>query len=165
MNKLMLCAISAIFVSGAIAEEVPITGKVESKCVIVTDTAGVYGNPTPSNLSTDPTDGGVTPIVRYDVSMAEYYKALITWPDEFSQSPQLDDTVAFDGEVEVDRVSISTMSSYETDKVEYQNTTEYDLTIAGSTWFKIESEADYGFSKAFPGGTYRSLVTAECIAQ
>ena len=165
MNKLMLCAISAIFVSGAIAEEVPITGNVESKCVIVTDTAGVYGNPTPSNLSTDPTDGGVTPIVRYDVSMAEYYKALITWPDEFSQSPQLDDTVAFDGEVEVDRVSISTMSSYETDKVEYQNTTEYDLTIAGSTWFKIESEADYGFSKAFPGGTYRSLVTAECIAQ
>ena len=165
MNKIMLCAISAIFVSGAIAEEVPITGNVESKCVIVTDTAGVYGNPTPSNLSTDPTDGGVTPIVRYDVSMAEYYKALITWPDEFSQSPQLDDTVAFDGEVEVDRVSISTMSSYETDKVEYQNTTEYDLTIAGSTWFKIESEADYGFSKAFPGGTYRSLVTAECIAQ
>ena len=165
MNKIMLSVISAIFVSGAIAEEVPITGNVESKCVIVTDTAGVYGNPTPSNLSTDPTDGGVTPIVRYDVSMAEYYKALITWPDEFSQSPQLDDTVAFDGEVEVDRVSISTMSSYETDKVEYQNTTEYDLTIAGSTWFKIESEADYGFSKAFPGGTYRSLVTAECIAQ
>jgi len=165
MNKIMFCAISAIFVSGVVAEEIPITGNVESKCVIVTDTAGVYGNPTPSNLSTDPTDGGVTPIVRYDVSMAEYYKALISWPDEFSQSPQLDDTVAFDGEVEVDRVSISTMSSYETDKVEYQNTTEYDLTIAGSTWFKIESEADYGFSKAFPGGTYRSLVTAECIAQ
>ena len=165
MNKLMLCAISAIFVSGAIAEEVPITGNVESKCVIVTDTAGIYGNPTPSNLSTDPTDGGVTPIVRYDVSMAEYYKALITWPDEFSQSPQLDDTVAFDGEVEVDRVSTTEMSDYETNKVEYQNRTEYDLTEAGSTWFKIESEADYGFSKAFPGGTYRSLVTAECIAQ
>jgi len=165
MNKLMLCAISAIFVSGAYAEEVPITGNVESKCVIITDTAGIYGNPTPSNLSTDPTDGGVTPIVRFDVSMAEYYKALISWPDEFSQSPQLDDTVAFDGEVEVDRVSDATMSSYETDKIEYQNTTEYDLTEAGSTWFKIESEADYGFSKAFPGGTYRSLVTAECIAQ
>ena len=165
MNKLMLCAISAIFVSGAIAEEVPITGNVESKCVIVTDTAGIYGNPTPSNLSTDPTDGGVTPIVRYDVSMAEYYKALISWPDEFSQSPQLDDTVAFDGEVEVDRVSTTEMSDYETNKVEYQNRTEYDLTEAGSTWFKIESEADYGFSKAFPGGTYRSLVTAECIAQ
>lgn len=165
MNKLMLCAISAIFVSGVIAEEVPITGNVESKCVIVTDTAGIYGNPTPSNLSTDPTDGGVTPIVRYDVSMAEYYKALITWPDEFSQSPQLDDTVAFDGEVEVDRVSTTEMSDYETNKVEYQNRTEYDLTEAGSTWFKIESEADYGFSKAFPGGTYRSLVTAECIAQ
>ena len=165
MNKLMLCAISAIFVSGAYAEEVPITGNVESKCVIITDTAGIYGNPTPSNLSTDPTDGGVTPIVRYDVSMAEYYKALISWPDEFSQSPELTDTVAFDGEVEVDRVSDATMSSYETDKIEYQNTTEYDLTKAGSTWFKIASEADYGFSKAFPGGTYRSLVTAECIAQ
>ena len=165
MNKIMLCAISAIFVSGVVAEEIPITGNVESKCVIITDTAGIYGNPTPSNLSTDPTDGGVTPIVRYDVSMAEYYKALISWPDEFSQSPQLDDTVAFDGEVEVDRVSTTEMSDYETNKVEYQNRTEYDLTEAGSTWFKIESEADYGFSKAFPGGTYRSLVTAECIAQ
>ena len=165
MNKLMLCAISAIFVSGAYAEEVPIIGNVESKCVITTDTAGVYGNPTPSNLSTDPTDGGVTPIVRYDVSMAEYYKALISWPDEFSQSPQLNDTVAFDGEVTVDRVSTTAMSDYETEKVEYQNSTEYELTESGSTWFKIESEADYGFTKAFPGGTYRSLVTAECIAQ
>ena len=165
MNKIMLCAISAIFVSGAYAEEIPITGNVESKCVIVTDTAGVYGNPTPSNLSTDPTDGGVTPIVRYDVSMAEYYKALISWPDEFSQSPQLNDTVAFDGEVTVDRVSTTAMSDYETEKVEYQNSTEYELTESGSTWFKIESEADYGFVKAFPGGTYRSIVTAECIAQ
>jgi hypothetical protein len=165
MNKLMLCAISAIFVSGAYAEEVPITGNVESKCVITTDTAGVYGNPTPSNLSTDPTDGGVTPIVRYDVSMAEYYKALITWPDEFSQSPELNDTIAFDGEVTVDRVSVSTMSDYESAKTEYQNSTEYELTESGSTWFAIESEADYGFSKAFPGGTYRSLITAECIAQ
>ena len=161
MNKLMLCAISAIFVSGAYAEEVPITGNVESKCVITTDTAGVYGNPTPSNLSTDPTDGGVTTIVRYDVSMAEYYKALITWPDEFSQSPELNDTVAFDGEVTVDRVSIATMSDYETEKTEYQNSTEYELTESGSTWFAIESEAVYGFSKAFPGGTYRSLITAE----
>lgn len=165
MNKLMLCAISAIFVSGAYAEEIPITGNVESKCVITTDTAGVYGNPTPSNLSTDPTDGGVTPIVRYDVSMAEYYKALITWPDEFSQSPELNDTVAFDGEVTVDRVSIATMSDYESAKTEYQNSTEYELTESGSTWFAIESEADYGFFKAFPGGTYRSLITAECIAQ
>lgn len=56
------------------------------------------------------------------------------------------------------------MSGYETDKREYNNVTEVDLTIAGSTWFKVESSADYGFDKAFPGGTYRAIVSAECIA-
>ena len=149
----------------ASAEEIPIQGNVESKCVIVTDTTGVYGNPTPSNLSTDAADGGVTPIVRYDVSQGEYYNALISYPIAFSQSPSLTDTVEFDGSVVVDRVSITAMSDYDTEKVEFNNTTEYDLTEAGSTWFAITSEADYGFSKAFPGGTYRALVTAECIAQ
>ena len=163
--KFISAMIIAMVSVSVFAEEVPIIGNVESKCVITTDTAGVYGNPTPSNLSTDPTDGGVVPIVRYDVSMAEYYKALIKWPDEFSQSPELNDTLAFSGEVTVDRVSTTAMSDYETEKVEYENSTEYELTESGSTWFKIDSEVDYGFTKAFPGGTYRSLVTAECIAQ
>lgn len=163
--KFISAVIMAMVSVGVFAEEVPIVGNVESKCVITTDTAGIYGNPTPSNLSTDPTDGGVTPIVRYDISMAEYYKAVIRWPDEFSQSPDLNDTLQFSGEVTVDRVSASEMSDYESEKVEYENATEFGLTEAGSTWFAIESEVDYGFNKALPGGTYRSLVSAECIAQ
>jgi hypothetical protein len=163
--KFISAVIMAMVSVSVFAEEVPIVGNVESKCVITTDTAGIYGNPTPSNLSTDPTDGGVTPIVRYDISMAEYYKAVIRWPDEFSQSPDLNDTLQFSGEVTVDRVSASEMSDYESEKVEYENATEFGLTESGSTWFAIESEVDYGFNKALPGGTYRSLVSAECIAQ
>lgn len=165
MDRLTVAIFTVMFAVSAFAEEIPIQGNVESKCVIVTDTTGVYGNPTPSNLSTDEADGGVTPIVRYDVSQGEYYKALISYPVSFSQAPSLTDTVAFDGSVVVDRVSVTAMSDYDTEKVEFNNTTEYGLTEAGSTWFAITSEADYGFSKAFPGGTYRALVTAECIAQ
>ena len=165
MNRLIVTIFGVMFAVNAFAEEIPIQGNVESKCVIITDTTGVYGNPTPSNLSTDTVDGGVAPIVRYDVSQGEYYKALISYPTAFSQSPSLTDTVEFDGSVAVDRVSVPAMSDYDTEKVEFNNTTEYGLTEAGSTWFAITSEVDYGFSKAFPGGTYRALVTAECIAQ
>ena len=169
MNKVMMifftaCAIG-VYAQPSKSEDIPIVGDVESKCVIQTDTTGVYGNPTPSNLSTDTADGGVAPIVRYDVAQADYYKAVISYPESFSQSPSLSDTVTWTGSVSVDQVSDTNMSSYDTNKVEYNNTTEYDLTVAGTTWFAISSEADYGYDKAFPGGTYRALVTAECIAQ
>ena len=169
MNRVMMIFFAAcvvgVYAQAAVAEDIPIVGNVESKCVIMTDTTGVYGNPTPSNLSTDTADGGVEPIVRFDVAQADYYKALISYPESFSQSPSLTDTVTWTGAVSVDQVSDTNMSSYDTNKVEYNNTTEYDLTVAGTTWFAISSEADYGFDKAFPGGTYRSIVTAECIAQ
>jgi hypothetical protein len=165
MDRVMVALYAAIFAVGTYAEDVPIVGNVESKCVIQTDTTGVYGNPSPSNLSTDTADGGVEPIVRYDVAQADYYKAVISYPESFSQSPSLEDTVTWTGSVSVDAVSDTNMSSYDTNKIEYNNTTEYDLTIAGTTWFSISSEADYGFDKAFPGGTYRAIVTAECIAQ
>ena len=169
MNRVMMilfaaCVVGA-YAQAAVAEDIPIIGNVESKCVIQTDTTGVYGNPSPSNLSTDTADGGVEPIVRYDVAQADYYKAVISYPESFSQSPSLEDTVTWTGSVSVDAVSDTNMSSYDTNKIEYNNTTEYDLTIAGTTWFAISSEADYGFDKAFPGGTYRGIVTAECIAQ
>ena len=169
MNRVMMiffaaCVVGA-YAQAAVAEDIPIVGDVEAKCVIQTDTTGVYGNPTPSNLSTDNADGGVEPIVRFDVAQADYYKALISYPESFSQSPSLADTVTWTGSVGVDQVSDTNMSSYDTNKVEYNNTTEYDLTVAGTTWFSVSSEADYGYDKAFPGGTYRAVVTAECIAQ
>jgi hypothetical protein len=158
MKRIMLGFLAGIVSCFSYAEDIPIVGDVESKCVI-------QGNPTPSNLSTDTADGGVAPIVRYDVAQADYYKAVISYPESFSQSPSLSDTVTWSGNVSVDQVSDTNMSSYDTNAVEYNNTTEFDLTVAGTTWFAITSEADYGFDKAFPGGTYRALVTAECIAQ
>lgn len=152
------------FCLSAFAEEIPITGSVESKCIVTQDTAGVYGNASPEVLTTASASGGVHPVVRFDVIQADYYKARITHPTSFSESPNLSDVVTWDGSVSVDQVSDAGMSAYDTDKIEYDNVTEVDLSIAGSTWFKVESEADYGYNKAFPGGQYQAVVTAECIA-
>lgn len=146
------------------AEDIPITGTVTSKCVIYTETAGVYGNPTPNVLSTATTDGGVQPIVRFDVIQSGYYKAVITTPNSFSSSPTLADTVTWTGSVAVSKMTDAGMSVYTTNKTTYNDTTEFSLTIPGSVWFKAESKAEYGYSKAFPAGTYRSIVTASCIA-
>lgn len=163
MKKLILA--TALISCGVIAEDVPISGTVESKCVITTDTQGVYGNPTPNVLSTATADGGVQPIIRYDVISADYYKAKITYPDDFSSSPTLEDVVNWTGSVAVGEVTDAGMSAYDTNKVEYNNVYETDLTIAGSTWFKVESEANYGYDKSFPAGNYNAVVQAECIAK
>jgi len=160
-----LLTLSTFFVTGFVyAESVPITGSVSSKCSIYTDTAGVYGNPTPNTLSTDPVDGGVFPVVRYDVTIADYYTAKISWPENFASSPNLTDALDWDGEVTVSSTSDALMSGYEAAKVEYNNVTEYDLSVAGSTWFQIDSEVSYGFGKSFPGGEYSANIVAECIA-
>ena len=55
-------------------------------------------------------------------------------------------------------------TGYEAAKIEYDNHTEYDLSVAGSTWFQVESEAKYGVGKSLPGGEYKANVIAECIA-
>lgn len=161
VTSLALCAFSGL---ASAAIDVPITGNIESKCVITTDTPGVFGNPTPDKLSTLPADGGVLPIIRYDIIEADYYKASIAWPNSFTTSPVLNDQVVWDGEVEVSEVSDANMD-FETDKVEWENVTEFDLDVAGSAWFKVESEAEYGYGKSFPGGQYRAAVVAECIAK
>lgn len=164
LKQLLVVTFSLVSANAFANVSVPVTGTVESKCVLVTDTVGIYGNPLPNTLSTDPIDGGVIPIVRYDVLQANFYKAKITYPNTFSESPDLVDVVNWTGDVTVGEVSDATMSGYDTSKIEYNNVTEVDLTIAGSTWFKIESEAEYGYDRAFPAGTYRTVVTAECIA-
>lgn len=157
-------AITSSVVGKATAVEVPVVGNVAAKCVIVMDTAGVYGNPTPNELSTDAVDGGVEPIVRFDVLQADYYKAVISTPNAFSSGPTLSDVVNWTGSVSVARVSDPLMSAYDNDKRTYDNVTEIDLTVAGSTWFKASSKAEYGFNKAFPSGTYRAIINADCIA-
>ena len=86
VNKLLI-TITLIFTAlQAYAEDVPITGSVQSRCVITTDTPGVYGNPNAYTLTTSPTDGGVKPIVRFDVTLADAYYAQITTPTSFTSS-------------------------------------------------------------------------------
>ena len=151
--------------TAAYATDSPITGNVSSKCSIYTDVAGVYGNPNPDELSTTPADGGVHPIIRYDVTIADYYTAKISWPNSFTTSPSLTDSVSWDGEVTVSSTSDTNMSGYEAAKVEYENHTEYDLTVAGTVWFQVESEVTYGVDEPLPGGEYKANVTAVCLAQ
>lgn len=167
-NKSMafaFCA-SVASISFASAETAPINGTVQSRCIIQTDSAGVFGNPNAYTLTTDPADGGQPAIIRIDVSLADAYYAEITAPSEFSSSPTLPDAVTWTGDTEVSAVSDATgMGSYETNKVEYGMTDKYDLTATGSTWFKTSSTATMGGSKAYPGGNYTALVEAQCIAK
>jgi len=164
-NKTFILLVMMTFGLNAYAStSVPVSGSVESKCVVTQDVIGVYGNPLPGVLSTDPADGGVRPVVRFDVVQASYYTAKITHPDSFTESPALSDVVYWTGSASVDQVSDAGMSSYDTDKVEYNNVTEFFLTVAGSTWFKVDSEATYGVGRALRGGNYQAAVMAECIA-
>jgi hypothetical protein len=162
MIKSILLALA--LVGSVQAAEVPIRGMVTPKCVINTDTPGVYGNPTPGLLSTDRTDGGITPVIRYDVVEAGFYKALVTVPSNFTTSPALTDAVTWAGSVAVNKVTDAGMSAYTTNKRVYNNTTEFDLTIPGTVWFSATSKAQYGYNKSFPAGEYRAVVLAECIA-
>lgn len=162
-KKVLLASLIAIPLV-TVAEDVPIMGTVTSKCVIYTETPGVYGNPTPGVLSTATADGGVQPIIRYDVVQSGFYKAVITVPSSFTSSPALSDVVRWTGSVDVSRVTDAAMSAYTTNKRTYNETTEINLTVAGSVWFKADSKAEYGYNKAFPAGTYRSVVTATCLA-
>jgi len=161
--KYLVTALS-LFALPALAN-VPITGTVEAKCVIQTTKDGVYGNPIASKLSTTPADGGVLPVIRFDVSLADSYTANITHPTSFSTSPTLNDTVAWTGSTSVTQTSVAGMSGYEAAKVVVENTTIFDLTLAGSTWFSTASSATYGSSKPFVGGVYTALVQASCIAK
>jgi hypothetical protein len=163
MHKLAVSALACLALP-AMGEEAVITGNVESKCQINTDINGVFGNPTAGTLSTLPADGGVMPIIRYDVALGEAYTARVIAPNSFSTSPTLDDIVTWTADVEVSEVSDTAMSDYETDKIQYEYTSEFDLHTAGSTWFKVTSKAEYGYGRSFPGGQYRAIVMAECIA-
>ena len=166
MFKNAIIVVMSLSALSAQAAEVPINGTVQSRCVITTDTAGVYGNPNAYTLTTDPASGGQLPVVRFDVTLADAYYAEITAPTEFSSSPTLPDTVTWTGDTTVQTVSDATgMGSYEANKVELGMTDKYDLTATGSTWFKTSSTATMGGNRAFPGGNYTALVEAECIAQ
>lgn len=159
-------ALALLSATMAHADNPTIRGTVASKCSVYTTTQGVYGNPSPDVLSTAPASGGVQPIVRYDVAIGDYYYGRITYPNSFTSSPTLT-TSAVDwvGDVDVSQVSVPAMSTYTNSVVTYDNTFQYDLTEAGSTWFKVSSSATYGYNQAFPAGSYVANVVAECIAK
>lgn len=159
-------AVLAASVTFANAGQVPITGTVQSKCIIQVDQPGVFGNPNAYTLTTDVSDGGLAPTTRVDVTLANAYYVAFTTPTEFSTSPSLPDTVTWTGSTEVDAVSDSTgMGTYESSKIVNGNVTRYELTATGSTWFKSEVEAKLGGNKAYPGGKYTAMVEARCIAK
>lgn len=168
-TKAFLVALSiTTMATASIAQsnETPINGVVESRCVIQTDTPGTYGNPNAYELSTKATAGGNNAVIRVDVTLANSYYVNITAPSAFSTSPTLPDTVTWTGDTTVKTLSDPTgMSAYETNKQELGMTDKYDLTVTGSTWFETESVATLGGSRAFPGGNYTAVVTAECIAK
>ncbi len=151
----------------AAAENIDITGDVQSRCTINTDTPGVYGNPNAYTLTTLPASAGQVPIVRVDTTLADAYNALISYPTSFSSGPSLGDTTAWVGAVTVDQTSSADMSGYQAASSQSGSTRTYALSIAGTTWFAVSSTATYGGgqNKAFPGGSYKAVVVAECIAQ
>ena len=165
MNSVKIVATLCLLSGAAYAVDVPIEGTVQSRCTIDTDTAGVYGNPNAYTLTTAAADGGVQPITRFDVTLADAYYAKVTHPDSFSTAPTANATVTFTGSTEVSAVGDAAMSGYEAAKTTFGNSTQFDLTESGSVWLKTSSVATNGGDKAFPSGTYRSIVVAECIAK
>jgi len=148
------------------ADETPINGTVQSRCIIQTDTSGTFGNPNAYTLTTSSSDGGEQSVIRIDVTLADSYYAEITGPQEFSTSPTLPDQVTWTGDTTVKTVSdATTMGAYESSKIELGMMDRYDLTATGSTWFQTSSVATMGGNKAFPGGNYTALVQADCIAK
>ncbi len=154
---------------GGVEANTNINGNVESRCTVNTDTVGYYGNPNAYTLTTLPASAGQVPIVRVDTSLANAYKAQISYPTSFSSSPSLGDTVVWTGAVAVDQTSSSDMSGYQAASTTSDGGAMrvYNLTHAGTTWFSVSSQATYGGGqqKAFPSGSYTAVVVAECIAQ
>ena len=166
MNKLLLTIGLILGMTSAYAGT-NIVGSVESRCTVDTDTPGAYGNPNAYTLTTAPASAGQVPIVRFDVSLADAYYAQVSYPTSFSSSPSLSDSVTWTGAVTVVQTSTSDMSGYQAASTTTGAMRQYALTVAGTTWFDATSIATYGGgqNKAFPGGSYSSVVVAECVAQ
>ena len=167
MNKLITIALMMSLTSAYAGTN--INGNVESRCTVNTDTAGYYGNPNAYTLTTLPASAGQVPIIRIDTSLANAYKAQISYPTSFSSSPSLGDTTVWTGGVTVEQTSSTDMSGYQAASTTADGGAMriYPLSIAGATWFSVASVATYGGGqqKAFPGGSYTAVVIAECVAQ
>ena len=147
------------------AENSTMSGTVESKCSIWTEVNGHYSNNLAHSLTTLPSSGGIKGSVRLDVLQASAYKARFTAPVAWTSSPPLTDNASgWTSSVVVGVVSVAAMSAYEGLKVVYNNVTEFNLTLAGSTTFILNSSFLYAQNKALPAGTYTSVWKVDCIA-
>ena len=72
-----------------------------------------------------------------------------------------------DSSVTVAQTSSTDMSGYQAASTTTGAMRQYALTVAGTTWFEVTSQATYGGGNntAFPGGSYTAVVVAQCIAQ
>jgi len=53
MLKPVIVLAGSLLATGA-AAQTEIVGTVDSKCIIISETSGIYGNPSPNLLTTDP---------------------------------------------------------------------------------------------------------------
>ena len=157
----------ALLIPKEAAANTNITGTVESRCEVVTDIPGYYGNPNAYTLTTLPASNGQVPQIRITNSLANAYKAIVSFPTSFSSSPSLSNTVSFTGAVAIASASSSDMSGYQAASTVTNNGAmrTYSLTHAGTIYVTVSSEATYGGNKAFPGGQYVAVAEASCVAQ
>lgn len=162
--KKLLIALSFILSATPILA-IDIDGSVESRCTIADVTEGRYGNPNAYTLTTDPSSNGQVPVVRFDTTLANAYFARVSYPTSFTVSPSLSDNVTWTGAVSVKATGESGMSGYQSASTTTGAMRQYGLSVAGSVWIQSTSVAVYGGNRAFPGGTYKAVVVAECVAQ
>ena len=162
--KKLLIAISLIL-GATPALSADIDGTVESRCNIAVTEPCKYGNPNAYTLTTLPSSGGQVPSIRFDTTLANAYYAQVSYPTSFTVSPSLSDNVTWTGAVSVKATGESGMSGYQTASTESGSMRQYDLTVVGAVWLQSTSVATYGGNRAFPGGTYKSVVLAQCVAQ
>lgn len=162
--KKLLIALSLILSATPIMAA-DIDGTVESRCTVATTVDGKYGNPNAYTLTTAPASNGQVPVIRFDTTLANAYYAQVTYPTSFSSSPSLADNVTWTGTVAVNATGESGMSGYQTASTTTGAMRQYGLSVAGSVWIEATSVAVYGGNRAFPGGAYKSVVLAECVAQ
>ena len=167
MKKLLITLSLILSATPILAENIDITGTVQSRCTVNMDTPGAYGNPNAFTLTTAAASSGADPIVRFDVTLANAYHAQVSYPTAFTSSPSLSDTVSWTGTVHVAQMSSSDQSGYQAASTTSGSMRQYALAHAGTLWVKATSVAVYGGgqAKAFPGGAYKAVVLAECIAQ
>ena len=163
MKKLLIALSLILSATPIIAAD--INGTVESRCTVATTVDGKYGNPNAYTLTTDPASNGQVPVIRFDTTLANAYYAQVTYPTSFSSSPSLADNVTWTGTVAVNATGESGMSGYQTASTTTGAMRQYGLSVAGSVWIEATSVAVYGGNRAFPGGAYKSVVLAECVAQ